>query len=127
MAYREFRFHKGGGSLAYDSDQIVGMTYGDEHTEGATLKDVSPSISRLIRRGEWCYQCDLELPEPIHSSTIQVTVLRALAEEAMNLRGIPLDVILGRLKDQRCPCCGALLTEKMIDTQIIEPPKSAEV
>lgn len=119
MAFREFKFHRGGGTLEYDTEQVVGLTYDDPHKTGALHKTTSPSITRLIRRGEWCYQCDLELPEPIHSETIQASVLRAIMEGAMRLDPIPWDIIGGRLRDQRCPACGALLTEKMIDAQML--------
>lgn len=120
MPYREFRFHRGGGSLEVDPEPVAGIYYDDGAPRGAILKDVSASIARLIRRGEWCYECDLELPEPISSDTIVDTVLKAIDEDLINLRGMPLDIIRGRLKDQRCPCCGALLTEKMIDLQLID-------
>lgn len=120
MPYREFRFHRGGGSLAVDPDPVHGIYYDDGSPRGAILKDVSTSIARLIRRGEWCYECDLELPEPVYSSTIVETVLRAIDEDLINLRGMPIEVIKGRLRDQRCPCCGALLTQKMINLQLVD-------
>lgn len=120
MPYREFRFHRGGGSMDVDQEPVWGIYYDDGTRRGAILKDVSTSIARLIRRGEWCYECDLELPEPIHSSTIVETVTKAIDEGLMNLTGLPADVIAGRLKDQRCPCCGALLTPKMIDLQLVD-------
>lgn len=120
MPYREFRFHRGGGSLEVDPDPVVGLVYDDGSERGAILKDVSTSIARLIRRGEWCYECDLELPEPIHAATIVETVTAAIESGAINLRGFPPQMIEDRLRDQRCPACGALLTPKMIDAQLID-------
>lgn len=119
MAFREFRFHRGGGSVEYDTEPVAGLTYDDPRTGGALHKTTSPSITRLIRNGEWCHLCDLELPEPVRSPTIQILVLRAIRDGRMNLRGVPTDVILGRLKDQRCPACGALMTPRMIDLQMM--------
>lgn len=118
MTWRQFRFHKGGGNLEYEHDAVVGTFYGEE--EGDTLKDVSNSIARLIRRGEWCHRCDLELPEPISSDTIEANVLRAIRDGQMNLGGTPWSLVAGRLGEQRCPACGALMTEKMIDHQMRE-------
>lgn len=120
MPIREFRFHRGWGSLEVDPEPVHGIYYDDGTQRGAILKDVSASIARLIRRGEWCYECDLELPEPIHSATIVESVTKALDDGLINLTGMPRDMIIGRLKDQRCPCCGALLTEKMIDLQLVD-------
>jgi hypothetical protein len=42
-------------------------------------------------------------------------VLRACREGKINLPGMPWSLLAGRLNDQRCPCCGALMTEKMVD------------
>lgn len=119
MAFREFRFHRGGGTVEYDTEPVAGITYEDPRTSGALHKTTSPSITRLIRNGEWCHHCDLELPEPVRSPTIQILVLRAIREGRMNLTGLHTDVILGRLKDQRCPACGALMTDKMIELQMM--------
>jgi hypothetical protein len=82
-------------------------------------KTTSPSITRLIRNGEWCHQCDLELPEPVRSPTIQIRVLSAIRGGQMNLTGIPSDIILGRLSEERCPGCGAFMTAKMIEAQMM--------
>src|ERR1700738_4519433 len=119
MAFREFRFHRGGGTIEIDTDAVVGFTYGDPRTSGTLHKTTSPSITRLIRRGEWCYECDLELPEPIRAATIEASVLRAISEDKMRLDPIPWGVISGRLRDQRCPACGALLTPRMIELQML--------
>lgn len=110
--YRPFRFHKGGGQIEYDNEGARGTIYGEEVAD--TNKVVSHSIGRLIRNGEWCHRCDLELPEPIRSGTIESTVLRACREGQMNLADLPWSLIAGRLNEQRCPGCGALMTEKMI-------------
>ena len=119
MAFREFRFHRGGGTIEYDTEPVAGITYDDPRTTGALHKTTSPSITRLIRNGEWCHHCDLELPEPVRSPTIQILVLRAIREGRMNLTGLNTDVILGRLQDQRCPACGALMTDRMIEAQMM--------
>lgn len=118
MPYRAFKFHAGGGSLEYEQEAVRGLVYGDQR-RGATLKDVSPSIYRLMRNGEWCPRCDLELPEPISSQTIESTVLRAVRRGEINLAGMPWSMIAGRLNEQRCPACGALMTEKMLDQELI--------
>lgn len=118
MPWRQFRFHPGGGNLQYDDEPAAGIVYGNE--DGDTVKDVSNSIAKLIRTGEWCHRCDLELPEPISSQTIEASVLRATRTGQMNLTGMPWSLIAGRLNDQRCPSCAALMTPKMIDRQMIE-------
>lgn len=118
MPYREFKFHRGGGSLEYDQDGVKGVVYGDERN-GSTFKDVSNSIMDLIKRGEWCAKCDLELPGPISDPTIEAQVLATVSGGAMNLHPLPWDVISGRLRDQRCPACGAYMTEKMIEREIV--------
>lgn len=123
MAFREFRFHRGGGTIEIDTDQVVGFTYGDPRKTGTLHKTTSPSITRLIRNGEWCYECDLELPESIRSQTIEATVLRAVREGKMNLAGLPWSVIAGRLQQECCPGCGALLSERMISIQILPDVK----
>lgn len=110
--FRAFRFHKGGGTIEYDNEGAKGTIYGEEVAD--TNKVVSRSIGRLIEQGEWCHRCDLELPEPIRSTTIESTVLRAVREGKINMPGVPWSLIAGRLNEQRCPSCGALMTEKMI-------------
>lgn len=110
--YREFRFHRGGGTIEYDNEGAKGTVYGREVAD--TNKVVSRSIGRLIEQGEWCHRCDLELPEPIRSATIESTVLRAVREGQINLPGMSWSLIAGRLGEQRCPSCGTLMTEKMI-------------
>lgn len=112
-AYRPFRFHRGGGELEYDNEGARGHVYGAETAD--TNKVVSPSIGRLIQRGEWCHRCDLELPEPVSSPTIESNVLRAVRDGQMNLVGLPWSLIAGRLQEQRCPACGSLMTPKMIE------------
>lgn len=119
MAFRQFRFHRGGGSVEYDTEPVRGITYDDPATTGALHKTTSPSVTHLIRNGEWCHHCDLELPEPIRSSTIVSAVQKAIAKGEMNLLGIPLNIVNGRLRDQRCPACGALMTPKMIEAQMM--------
>lgn len=119
MAFREFRFHRGGGTIEYDTEPVRGITYDDPRTSGALHKTTSPSITRLIRNGEWCHHCDLELPEPVRSRTIEASVLRAVREGKMNLSPLSWSVIAGRLGEERCPACGAVMTAKMIDLQMM--------
>ena len=123
MAFREFRFHRGGGSIEYDSEPVRGITYDDPRTTGALHKTTSPSITRLIRNGEWCHHCDLELPEPVRSSTIETSILSAVRDGHMNLSGLPWSVIAGRLRDERCPACGAVMSQRMIDLQLMPDVK----
>lgn len=113
-AWRPFRFHRGGGEIEYDNEGARGTVYGSEVAD--TNKVVSRSIGRLIEQGEWCHRCDLELPEPIRSDTIEASILRAARAGQMNLRDIPWSTVAGRLSEQRCPACGSLMTEKMIKT-----------
>lgn len=115
-AYRQFRFHPGGGTLEYDDEGAKGIVYGRE--VAATNKVVSPSIGKLIRSLEWCEKCDLELPEPITSRTIEAAVLKAVRRGQMNLTGMSWSLIAGRLSESRCPSCGAYMTEKMVDSQL---------
>lgn len=114
--YRQFRFHPGGGTLEYDDEGAKGIVYGRE--VASTNKVVSPSIGKLIRTLEWCEKCDLELPEPIDSQTIEASVLKAVRRGQMNLTGMSWSLIAGRLKESRCPSCGAFVTHKMVDTQL---------
>lgn len=115
-AYRDFRFHPGGGTLEYDDEGAKGIVYGRE--VASTNKVVSPSIGKLIRTLEWCEKCDLELPEPITSQTIEASMLRAVRRGQINLVGMPWSLIAGRLRESRCPCCGAFMTERMVDSQL---------
>ena len=112
MAYRAFRFHPGGGNLEYDEEAVNGIAYAGDKVD--THKVVSNSIANLIRRGEWCHRCDLELPDRIDSGIIETLVLRAVRDGQMNLAGMPWSMIAARLQEQRCPACGAVLTQKMI-------------
>jgi hypothetical protein len=112
MPYREFRFHPGGGNLVYDDEGAAGITYGRETADA--VKDVSNSIAALIKTGEWCHKCDLEFPEPIYSSTIQKTFRKALDSGQINLSGMPWSLLSGRLRETRCPACGAHMSQQMI-------------
>lgn len=116
MAIREFRFHPGYGSLEYDDEGAVGIYYGEE--SNATHKRVSRGIARLIQTLEWCYRCDLELPEPMGSRTLEKSVMRAMHEGKMNFADYPWHMIRDRIRDQRCPSCGALMTPEMVRLEL---------
>lgn len=116
MALRQFRFHPGAGTLEYDDEGAYGIYYGNE--SNATHKRVSRSIARMIQTLEWCYRCDLELPEPMGSRTLVKKVFKALDEGQMNLGDFPRHRIKERIEDQRCPSCGALLTPEMVKLEL---------
>lgn len=115
-AYRQFRFHGGGGTIEYDDEGAKGIVYGRE--AASTNKVVSPSIGKLIRSLEWCEKCDLELPVPITNMDAEAHILKAVRRGQMNLNPLPWSLIAGRVHDQRCPACGALMAEKMVNDQL---------
>jgi hypothetical protein len=116
MAVRNFLWHDGYGSLEYDDEGAVGIYYGAE--SAATHKRVSRAIARLIQKLEWCYRCDLELPVPIYDRKCEKLVMKAMHDGQMNLADTPWSMIRDRIRDQRCPSCGALMTPEMVKLEL---------
>lgn len=117
MALRRFVFHPGAATIEYDDEGAVGMYYGDE--SNATHKRVSRSIARLIQNLEWCPRCDLELPMPMGHRGIEKRILKEVRNGVINLGGMPESMIRDRLRDQRCPSCGALMTPEMVKLELM--------